>query len=230
MKILAIDTATEACSAALIIDGEINYQYQLAPREHTSLILQMIETLLQQADIKINNLDALAFARGPGSFTGVRIATGIIQGLAFASDLPVIPISTLASIAQLTYDNHQHEYVLAGIDARMNEMYWACYQLAKNKLMIPVSEEQVSAAQNVTIRAEISTHWCGAGSAWDSYSAILQTNLSNQIKHVYADYFPHSTSIAKLAAYAFEQGLSVPASQALPVYLRNNVAKKKSEQ
>ncbi len=230
MKILAIDTATEACSAALIIDGEINYQYQLAPREHTTLILQMIELLLQQADIKLDSLDALAFARGPGSFTGVRIATGVVQGLAFASDLPVVPISTLASIAQWTYDNHQHETVLAGIDARMNEMYWACYQLAENKLMVPVSEELVSAAQSVIVNTEISSHWCGAGSAWDSYFDILQSNLSGHIKHVYADCFPHSASIAKLAVYAYEQGLSVPASQALPVYLRNNVAKKKSEQ
>jgi len=133
MKILAVDTATQACSAALFIDGETTAEFRLAPREHTQLILPMVESLLQQAAIKIADLDALAFGRGPGSFTGVRIATGIVQGLAFAHNLPVLAISTLASIAQLAGDEHQHNNVLAGIDARMGEIYWGCYQRADNE-------------------------------------------------------------------------------------------------
>ena len=125
MKLLALDTATEACSAALYIDGEIKQEYQLAPREHTRLILAMVESLLVEAGITIKQLDALAFGRGPGSFTGVRIATGAVQGMAYGADLPVVPVSTLASIAQSVHDEHQAESVLTAIDARMQAVYWA---------------------------------------------------------------------------------------------------------
>jgi len=221
MKVLAIDTATEACSAALIIDGT---------REHTQLILNMVETLLTNSNVKLSNLDALAYGCGPGSFTGVRIATGIIQGLAFASDLTVVPISTLAAIAQQAYENHQQKYVLAGIDARMEEMYWGCYQLGKNQLMTLVGEEKVSKPEEINLNLDISTQWCGAGSAWERYSEFLQTHLGNQITHTYPDYFPRSACIVKLAVEAYKQGKSVKASDALPVYLRNDVAKKKADQ
>ncbi len=229
-KILAIDTATEACSAALYIDGVITEKYQLAPREHTQLILKMIESLLADAQLKISDLDALAFGRGPGSFTGVRITTGVVQGLAFASDLPVIAISTLASIAQLAYENHQQQYVLAGIDARMGEMYWGCYRLDENNLMVLSGEEKVTPAQSVIVNKNLSTRWCGAGSAWGSYAEQLDVQLGEQISDVHADYFPRSSTIVKLAAGAFQRGETVVAAKAQPVYLRNNVAKKKKDQ
>jgi len=229
-KILAIDTATEACSAALYIDGVITEKYQLAPREHTQLILKMIESLLADAQLNISDLDALAFGRGPGSFTGVRIATGIVQGLAFACELPVVGISTLASIAQLAYDNHQHENVLAGIDARMGEMYWAGYQLGENNLMILCGEEKVSPAQAVVVDEGLSSEWCGAGSAWERYAEQLNQQLGTQIIDVHADYFPRSATIVKLAVAAYRRGEAVDAKQAQPVYLRNDVAKKKKDQ
>ena len=230
MKILAIDTATEACSAALYIDGVITDQYQLAPREHTKLILTMIESLLDAAALKVSDLDALAFGRGPGSFTGVRIATGVIQGLAFASDLPVVPVSTLASLAQLAYENHKCEHVLAGIDARMGEVYWGCYQLDENNLMKLTGEEKVSSAQNVNLVSQQSSEWYGVGSAWGTYENELKETLSQPVTQVFADYFPHSATIVKLAANAFKQGEALAASKALPVYLRNDVAKKKADQ
>jgi len=230
VKILAIDTATEACSAALFINGVITEQYQLAPREHTQLILKMIESLLSDAKIKVADLDAIAFGRGPGSFTGVRIATGVVQGLAFACDLPVIAVSTLASIAQLAYEDHQQKNVLAGIDARMGEMYWGCYALDENNLMILNGEEKVSAAKMVEVNESFSNNYCGAGSAWDSYAEQLNEKLGEQVAAVYADYFPHSVTIVKLAAAAFKRGEAVEAAKAQPVYLRNDVAKKKQDQ
>jgi len=226
MKILAVDTATEACSAALYIDGETIAEYQLAPREHTQLILQMVSRLLQQADISITGLDALAFGRGPGSFTGVRIATGIVQGLAFASDLPVVPISTLASISQLVAEAHQHKSVIAGIDARMGEVYWGCYQLADNGLMSLQGSEQVSAPEKIELTG---TGWAGAGTAWGSYHDALSLKLGHQLSHFYADYLPHSRSIVQLAVSDYQQGLAVDAARAQPVYLRNNVAKKSTK-
>ncbi len=233
MKILAVDTATEACSAALSIDGEIIAKYQLAPREHTQLILQMVDSLLRQADISISSLDALAFGRGPGSFTGVRIATGVIQGLAFASDLPVVPISTLASIAQLVAEEHQHKSVIAGIDARMGEVYWGCYQMANNGLMTLQGSEQVSAPERLELAdagsEEVETDWVGAGTAWGTYHEALSLTPGHQLSDTYADYLPHSHSIVQLAVFDYQQGLAVDAARAQPVYLRNNVAKKSAK-
>jgi len=230
MKILAIDTATEACSAALYVDGVITEQFQVAPREHTQLILNMIEALLDQSGLKVGQLDALAFGRGPGSFTGVRIATGIVQGLAFASDLPVVPVSTLAALAQQAYDDHQHEHVLATIDARMGEIYWACYVKGENNIMSLSSEECVTPAESVVLTADLSKHWCATGSGWSSYKDVLTDITGDQITDIYGEELPHASSIVKLAADAFKCGQAVEASQALPVYLRNDVAKKKGEQ
>jgi len=231
MKILALDTATEACSAALYIDGSITTEYQLAPREHTQLILKMIEDLLCQATLQVSDLDAIAFGRGPGSFTGVRIATGVAQGLAFAADLPVLPISTLASIAQSTYNDHKTEHVLAGIDARMGGIYWGCYSLADNGLMQLVGDEQVTSPEFLSIPSG-NTHqsWVGAGSAWSSYTEQLNRQLGDDLIQHYSDYFPQSASIVQLAVYEYERGNAVEAAQAQPVYLRNDVAKKSAQQ
>jgi len=228
MKLLALDTATEACSAALFIDGEINAKFQLAPREHTQLILKMIEDLLAEADMTVASMDAIAFGRGPGSFSGVRIATGVTHGLAFAADLPVIPISTLASIAQSTYTEHNTKNVLAGIDARMGEIYWGCYQLADNGLMKLTGIEQVTTAELMQLPDD--KQWCGSGSAWKGYPEQLKQKFGNSLKPVMTDYLPHSTSILQLAAHEFTEGRVVEASQAQPVYLRNDVAKKSAQQ
>ena len=228
MKLLALDTATEACSAALYIDGEITAKFQLAPREHTKLILKMIEELLAEAALKVTGLDAIAFGRGPGSFSGVRIATGVTHGLAFAADLPVIPVSTLASIAQSTYNEHHTENVLAGIDARMGEIYWGCYQLAENGLMTLKGDEQVSSAELIQLPDD--KQWSGSGSAWKGYPDQLNNRFGSVLKSTFADYLPDSTSIVQLAAYEYSQGRLLEASQAQPVYLRNDVAKKSAQQ
>ncbi len=236
MKILAIDTATEACSAALYIDGDISEQFKIAPRQHTQLILGMINELLHQADIQIANLDALAFGRGPGSFTGVRIATGIVQGLAFANELPVIPVSTLASIAQHAHNKHPYKNIIAGIDARMGEMYWGCYKLSDNGLMAVQGIEQVTPASAVVI-PDSSVKWLAAGTAWQSYAEELALCLSAQmsgqisigISEIHPDYLPSASTIAQLAVDEYKQGRAVEACQALPVYLRNNVAKKSAK-
>jgi len=228
MKLLALDTATEACSAALYIDGEIKAKFQLAPREHTQLILKMIEDLLAEADMTVASLDAIAFGRGPGSFSGVRIATGVTHGIAFAADLPVIPVSTLASIAQSTYNKHHTENVLAGIDARMGEIYWGCYQLADSGLMTLMGDEQVSPPEQMQLPDD--NQWCGSGSAWKGYPDQLNEHFGGVLKPIFADYLPHSASIVQLAAYECAQGRMLEASQAQPVYLRNDVAKKSAQQ
>lgn len=226
MKLLALDTATEACSAALYIDGEIRQNYQLAPREHTRLILAMVEGLLADAGVSIKQLDALAFGRGPGSFTGIRIATGAVQGMAYGADLPVVPVSTLASIAQSVHDDHQVEFALTAIDARMDAVYWAEYRLEQG-LMKLRGEETVISPEQVPLPAQ--QEWVGAGSGWAAYGQQLITRIQQPLHAIYTDYYPQSASIAKLAAHDYAQGQYVDAARAVPVYLRNNVAKKTSE-
>ena len=135
MKLLAIDTATEGCSAALVNDQQLLTRMEVQPRKHAELILPMLDELLSEAGLAISQLDALAFGRGPGAFTGVRIATGVIQGIAFGADLPVVPVSTLRALAQRAFQEYQHANVLTAFDARMDEVYWASYQLAENGLM-----------------------------------------------------------------------------------------------
>lgn len=127
-KILAVDTATENCSVALIMGNEVIARCEYAPREHTTKILPMVDSVLAEAGVKLNQLDALAYGRGPGSFTGVRIGIGIAQGLAFGADLPMIGVSTLAAMAQGSYRTEQAEQVVAAIDARMGDVYWGQYQ------------------------------------------------------------------------------------------------------
>lgn len=228
VKILSLDTATEACSAALYVNGDVQQKFQLAPREHTALILNMIDELLAEAGLKVSQLDALAFGRGPGSFTGVRIATGIVQGMAFGADLPVVPISTLASIAQATFDDHGHKTILATIDARMGGVYWGRYFVDENDLVKLDGVEAVSTPDQVQVPNDQS--WIGAGSGWKGHYDELMNHLEDSIGKTYPDYLPQSSTIAKLAAYEYQQGNRVDAKHALPVYLRDDVAKKAVDQ
>lgn len=232
VKILAVDTATEACSAALYINGELFECYQLAPREHTQLILQMVEQLLEQQQLTLNQLDALAFGRGPGSFTGVRIATGVVHGLAFASDLPVVPVSTLAAIAQYTHQQGGQAQVLAGIDARMGGIYWGAYALGDDGLMQLQGTEQIASPD--ALQLPESGEWFGAGSAWGSYQAELQQRIAQagSVRLLGNDstLLPHAAAMAELAAAEFVQGNALGAAQAQPVYLRDDVAKKSAQQ
>ena len=225
MNILAIDTATEACSAALWLDGDVMQQFRVAPREHGHIILPMIDQLLAAAGIGLSQLDALAFGRGPGSFMGVRIAAGVVQGIAFARDLPVVPVSTLAAIAQTAHAETAAVHVLAAIDARMNEVYWGAYRLADNGCMQLLGEERVVAPDQVSAPAGHS--WTAAGTGWAAHgeqlgAAIAPASLEAQLP----DCLPTAQAIARLAVSDYEAGRHVPASQAVPVYLRDNVAKK----
>jgi len=225
MKILAIDTATEACSAALYVDGEINQQYRVAPREHSHIILPMIDQLLAESGTRLPDLDALAFGRGPGSFMGVRIAAGVAQGIAFAWDLPVVPVSTLVAIAQTAHADSGANKVLSAIDARMNEVYWAACKLNEDGCMQVVGQEHVIAPDSVSRPEEAG--WTGAGTGWSAYGEVLQATvgvdvLSGQLDNC----LPTAESIVKLAVAEYKAGSYVPAAQAVPVYLRDNVAKK----
>jgi tRNA threonylcarbamoyladenosine biosynthesis protein TsaB len=219
MKLLAIDTATEACSAALLINDDIISRYQFAPRKHAELILPMVDELLAEAGLRLADLDALAFGRGPGAFTGVRIAAGVIQGLAYATNLPVIPISTLAALAQGVDAEHQH--IISAIDARMGEIYWGLYTRDDAGQIVAASDEVVSKPEDLVIADDV--RYFGTGSGWKTYASVLTDKLQDQLTGFADDRFPDARDILTLAQTEFEHGRTVSADQALPVYLRNKV-------
>lgn len=218
MKLLAIDTATEACSAAIVIGEDIRHRYQLAPRQHAELILPMVDELLAEAGARLADLDALVFGRGPGAFTGVRIAAGVIQGLALGADLPVIPVSTLAALAQGT--KPQHRYIISAIDARMGEIYWGVYE-RKNGLVTAIGDEAVSRPEDLTVPAHASYY--GTGTGWQTYHPVLRERLREQLSGYDGHCYPHARDMLTLATPEFKAGRMVSAEQALPVYLRNKV-------
>ena len=237
MKLLAVDTSTEACSAALMIDQDVIERYQVAPREHAQLILPMIDSLMAEAGLKPQELDALAFGRGPGSFTGLRIATGIIHGIAFGADLPVVPVSTLAAIAQDFFDTESRQrhktgdsagekIVYTAMDARMGEIYWAVYQRDAMGFVELIGKEQVIAADQVEAPE---LEGVGVGSGWAVYPDLLMSRLAGRVSRWQSDILPRAGAIARLGVYGFNHGLALPVEQAMPVYLRDKVAKKESE-
>jgi tRNA threonylcarbamoyladenosine biosynthesis protein TsaB len=224
MKLLAIETAAEACSAALLIDGEISQRFQVQPRKHSELIIPMLDELLQQSGLKPTQLDAVAFGCGPGSFTGVRIAAGVAQGVAFAADLPVVCVSTLAALAQGLFRKSGHKRVLPAFDARMQEVYWGCYQLQESGLMRAIFPDEIAPAEKVT--PPTGDAWYGVGSGWETYGETLSKVVGTGLKSVTPDLFCSAHDVALLGVAGFELGKAVSAEHALPQYLRDDVAKR----
>ncbi|MEN8133215.1 MAG: tRNA (adenosine(37)-N6)-threonylcarbamoyltransferase complex dimerization subunit type 1 TsaB [Pseudomonadota bacterium] len=225
MKLLAIETATEACSASLLINGVMSNRYEVAPRRHTQLILSMCEALIAEAEIVLSQLDAVAFGCGPGSFTGVRIAAGVVQGIAFAWDLPVLPVSTLATLAQEVIEVEKKPKVLAAIDARMSEVYWGYYRCDTQGLASLDGTEGVGRPADLPLR---SGSWFGAGSGWQAYSEVLEQKLGKALIGNDETLLPKAQFVVSLASAMYERGETVTAERALPVYLRDNIAKKPS--
>jgi tRNA threonylcarbamoyladenosine biosynthesis protein TsaB len=238
MKLLAVETATEACSVALIIDGAVIERYQRTQRDHTRLVLPMIDGLMAEAGLQPRDLDGLAFGRGPGSFTGVRIATAIIHGIALGADLPVVPVSTLAAVAQEFFDRSQTEVhkkqldqkpagmAFVAMDARMGEIYWAVYRRGENGYAELMGTEQVIPAEKVEFSG---LSGAGIGTGWGVYQEELTKRLAGHVNHIETDNLPRAGWVARLGAHGFEQGLAVAVEEAMPVYLRDKVAKKESE-
>lgn len=220
--LLALDTATEACSVALLHDGRVLSHYEVIPRLHAQRLLPMIQTLLSEAGIALSAVDALAFGRGPGAFTGVRIVVGVVQGLAFALERPVLPVSTLATIAQRAYREHGAEQVAVAIDARMDEVYWGCYRGSEGEMQLAGSEAVLPPEQVELPRANLG-QWFGAGTGWGYGS-----RLAVQPATIDSTMLPHAEDLLTLARFAWQRGEAVDADQAQPIYLRDNVATPKA--
>ena len=222
MNLLAIDTTEESCSAALYRMGDIHVRYELAPRRHSELILPMIEAVLAEAGLSLAQVDALGFACGPGSFTGLRIAAGVIQGIAIGVQLPVVPVSSLAALAQGAWREHGVERSLAAFDARMHEVYWAAYECDANQLMRPVTKDALSPPAEVKV--PFTANWSGVGSGWQAYSSELDAEKKATAN--YPELRVSAEDVAVLAVADFKAGKVVDGARAIPVYLRDNVAAK----
>lgn len=198
IKLLAIDTSTDACSVALFLEGTVLELYELAPRAHTHILLPLIDRLLKDADIALADLDAFAFGRGPGSFTGVRIACSVIQALSFGLDKPVVPVSTLRALAEQAYRELGVLRVFASLDARLQAVYWGLFELGAEGIMQPVSEERVEPLDQIVLPS----------GEWHSFTG-----------------YPHAQDIARIAAVEYKLGRAVSAAEAVPVYVRDEVVK-----
>lgn len=220
--ILAFDTSTHACSAALSIDGVVDESFQWAPQLHGALILPMIKDLLHRSDRKWDDIDAIAFGAGPGSFTGVRLAASVAQGLAMGTQKPLIAVSSLMAMADAFYRQLGFTYLACAFDARMGEVYWGTYEFLEGKWAVSTPECVVT-PENIPPLPE-GKPWVGVGEGWGAYPEKLSE--AAQILHYYPRAFPRAGSVARLAEDAFLRKKFLSPEQALPTYIRNQVANK----
>ncbi len=222
MKILALETSTEYCSVALWQDGVVSERCERVGQKHSEVLMAMIDVVLKEAGIKIKQVDGIGFGKGPGSFTGVRIACGVAQGLALGANLNVVGVCTLEALAQACgYDK-----VIAAIDARMGEIYFAAYEKCEGAwaTLIQPCLCKVDDAPPV-----VGEGWFGAGSGFSVENAALQARYEHQLSGVDAKAVPQASAVARLAAVEFNRGNAVDAALALPLYLRDKVALKTRE-
>jgi tRNA threonylcarbamoyladenosine biosynthesis protein TsaB len=255
VKILALDTSSEHCSAALWVDGEIDARDTPAGQNHSSLLLRMIDELLRARALRLRDLDAIAYGEGPGSFTGLRIACGVVQGLAFGATVPVIGVGTLHAMAQGT----GAERVVCCVDARIKEIYHAAYSRAIDLVEVPAAPllrggrtEGNPRFPSVTSLPSVQGRrwevvwepslcapgaapvlegdgWIGCGSGFNAYPEALEARYRGQLARIERGRYPHARDIAALAAPRVERGEVLGAEAAAPVYLRNKVALRTDE-
>jgi tRNA threonylcarbamoyladenosine biosynthesis protein TsaB len=223
LNLLALDTSTEYCSVALLIGATLTHREVHAIQRHSELVLPMIGELLSAAGLIPKQLHGVAFGAGPGSFTGLRIACGVAQGLAFGADLPVVPVGTLAALAEESGASQ----VIACIDARMGEIYHGVYRRDGARWIEASAPVVCKAAEAPAVSGD---DWVGAGSGFGAYGAALKKHYANNLARVDATLHPHARAIARLAMPVLVAGGGLPAEQATPLYVRDKVALKMHEQ
>jgi tRNA threonylcarbamoyladenosine biosynthesis protein TsaB len=222
MRLIAFDTATEWCTAALWVDGEVSLREERAGQRHSELLVPMVMDLLAEAGLKLNQLDGLAYGMGPGSFTGLRIACGVAQGLALGGDVPVLGISTLEALAEEAWIAKGADRVLACLDARMNEVYAGLYQRQASQwsclagpVVCPPEAAPMPAAQD----------FLGIGPGFAAYPRLMALG-GERLADIDIQFCPHARAIAQLAAPRFASGEGLPPEAAEPLYIRDKVALK----
>jgi tRNA threonylcarbamoyladenosine biosynthesis protein TsaB len=225
MRILALDTATENCSAALLTGAGVSAREERPTRGHAGRILAMVAEVLDEAGLSLAQLTALAFGRGPGAFTGVRLAASICQGLAFGANRPVVPVSDLRALAQRVLTAApEARAVLVCNDARMQEVYWGAFERGPDGLARAVQDEAVGAAATVSLPTAWKAGVHGAGSGFVAYPE-LKVKLTGLGGRVWGELLPSAREIAQLAAAEVLAGRQLRADEAVPVYLRDDVAR-----
>ncbi|NBM02723.1 tRNA (adenosine(37)-N6)-threonylcarbamoyltransferase complex dimerization subunit type 1 TsaB [Proteus sp. G2671] len=226
LRILAIDTATESCSVAVWNEGVVASRFEISPREHTQKILPMVKSALEEANITLQSLGALAFGRGPGSFTGVRIGVGVAQGIALGAELPMIGISSLATMAEGVFRTTGIKQVLVAIDARMGEIYCARYQRNDAGVWVGEDTEAVMKPEQFieTLQSTMGT-WAMAGTGWQAYPDLKETLPFTVVETEIM--LPAAQDMLPLAVNAWHKGKATKVEDAEPVYLRNEVTWKK---
>ncbi len=219
-NIVALDTSTEACSVALLCNDEQIFRYIVEPRIHAKVLLPMLDEVLAEAGISPNQLDGVAFGCGPGAFTGVRIGSAAAQAIALGGNLPVVPVSTLASIAHRCFREQGIEKVAAAIDARMGEVYWGAYRVGESGVVASVCDEKVCKPAEAD---RLDKTWSAAGTGWQTYEhELAEATGATVVASV--DPFPHALDVLLIGSKQLLCGDGVSPENALPVYLRDNVA------
>lgn len=229
MRLLALDTSTEACSAALMLGEDVRLRFELTERSHAELILPMIDALLAEAGIALASLDGLAFGRGPGGFTGLRIAAGVAQGLAYGAGLAVAPVSSLAAVAEQVQAG-EGERILVCNDARMGEIYWAVFERRGDSGVgrfgdagiVATGAEHVSPPERVADGIDGLKHAAGNGIGRHPQ---LRARLAAAGIRVHEGLYPRADAVARLGAAELAAGRGVDAALALPIYVRDDVAR-----
>lgn len=228
MRVLALETAGEGCSCALWDDGALLTRDEHAPRRHAERLLSMVEALLATAEVPLAGLDAIAFGRGPGSFTGLRIACSVAQGLAFGADLPVVGVSSLRAVAERARIELGHRAVVAAFDARMGEVYLGCFLTADATVsMQAVRPEVVTRPDALEPLRE--SEWVGVGSAFAAHHDAMVRVLGPRLVSTVPALEPRAAEVAGLGASALAAGAGEPAARAAPAYLRDRVARTRAE-
>lgn len=220
MKLLGIETATDLCSVALMAGDRLVERETDEPRSHAKKVLTMVRDCLEETGLELSELDALVFGRGPGSFTGIRIATGVVQGLSLGIGLPVMPVSTLAGHAAAARRRLGASRVAVAVDARMGECYWGCYDVSERGETCVLGEERIAAPEE--IESPPGDGWVGVGTGWAAYPGLAAALPAVRVAELAI--LPSARDLFPSAAAALERGESVSAEQALPVYLRDKVA------
>jgi len=224
MKLLAVETSSHACSVALQVGDEVQEKHVVEAKAHTRILLPMIRTLLDGAELKVSDLDALVLGNGPGSFIGMRIGASVVQGLAFAADLKIVPISSLAVVAVEVFQSHAGDHAAIAQDARMNQVYFGCFERDKAGLPVALGVERIHDIEEIEALKEFSDlPWLAAGAGWQQYPSLAQ--LQKPKLTVLGEIaLPRASNLFGLAKNRIESGKSIPPEQLQPAYLREQVA------
>lgn len=224
MKLLAVDTSSNACSVALQVSDDIIERHVVEPRAHTRILLPMISELLAEGRVALNELDAIVLGNGPGSFIGMRIGASVVQGMCFGADIRVVPVSSLAAIAVEAFAEYPHEYVVVAQDARMNEVYLGCFTKGANDLPELMGDESIVPVGELPVAT---SSYAASGAAWQHYPDLMKANSRHVEVHLSIS-VPRAKHLLPLGRHAAEAGRAISPEALIPAYLRNKVAEKPS--